>query len=142
MMKEDKKTTMPRNDCIDFNIYPDKSQTNLRAVYDKEEPLFLYPHRDSNLDPMPINRHCEAFAILIIKAPESQDFSALPVTPERPGYIVVTKWFSEYCNAAISVVHELHTTLFQCSYPLFRLGNTKLMLFSRFSSIYGVKNAY
>ena len=59
---------MPRNDCIDFNIYPDKSQTNLRAVYDKEEPLFLYPHRDSNLDPMPINRHCEAFAILIKKS--------------------------------------------------------------------------
>lgn len=41
--------------------------------------------------------------------------------------IVVTKLFSEYCNAALSIVHELHTALFQCSSPLFQLGITKLM---------------
>ena len=40
--------------------------------------------------------------------------------------IVVTKSFSEYCNAVLSVVHELHTALFQCSSQLFPLGNTKL----------------
>lgn len=41
--------------------------------------------------------------------------------------IVVTKSFPKYCNAALSVVHESHTALFQCSYPLFPLGITKLM---------------
>lgn len=63
------------------------------------------------------------------------------VTPEEPRLVVVTKWYSDCCNAVTPLVHELHTTLFQCSYPLFRLGITKLMLFCRFSSIYGVKNA-
>lgn len=41
--------------------------------------------------------------------------------------IVVTKLFSEYCNAALSVVHESHTAQFQCSSPLFPLGITKVM---------------
>lgn len=40
--------------------------------------------------------------------------------------IVVTKSFSEYCNTALSVVHELHTAQFQCSFPLFPLGSTKI----------------
>ncbi len=47
------------------------------------------------------------------------DLPFLIVTPEKPGFIVVTKWYSEYCNATLPVVHELHTALFQCSYPLF-----------------------
>ena len=64
------------------------------------------------------------------------------VTPEKPGYIVVTKWISEYCNAVISVVHELHTTIFQCSYPLLHWDNAKLMLLRRLPSIYGVKISY
>lgn len=46
----------------------------------------------------------------------------------RPGLdnIVVTKSFSEYCNTVLSVVHELHTAQFQCSFPLFPLGSTKI----------------
>mgnify|MGYP006871873096 CR=1 FL=1 len=40
----------------------------------------------------------------------------------EPYNIVATKLFSEYCNAALSVVHELYTALFQCSSPLFQLG--------------------
>lgn len=40
--------------------------------------------------------------------------------------IVVTKSFSEYCNTALSIVHELHTAQFQCSFPLFPLGSTKI----------------
>ena len=46
----------------------------------------------------------------------------------EPDNIVVTKSFSEYCNAAPSIVHELHTALFQCFSPLFPLGITKLQI--------------
>lgn len=42
--------------------------------------------------------------------------------------IVVTKSFPKYCNAALSVVHELYTAPFQCSSPLFPLGITKIMI--------------
>ena len=45
----------------------------------------------------------------------------------EPDNIVVTKSFSEYCNAALSVVHESHTAPFQCSSPLFPLGITKIL---------------
>lgn len=107
-MKEDKKATMPRNDCIDFNIYPDKSQTNLRAVYDKEEPLFLYPHRDSNLDPMPINRHCEAFAILIKKSAGIARFQRFTSDPgEVCHYIFISV-----------IIKHLHLTIFG-QFPIF-----------------------
>ena len=37
----------------------------------------------------------------------------------EPDNIVLTKLVSEYCNAALSVVHELYTAQFQCSSPLF-----------------------
>ena len=40
--------------------------------------------------------------------------------------IVVTKSFSEYCNTVLSVVYELHTAQFQCSFPLFPLGSIKI----------------
>lgn len=46
--------------------------------------------------------------------------------------IVVTKSFSEYCNATLSVVHELYTALFQCSSPLFPLGMTKIRIILEF----------
>ncbi len=49
--------------------------------------------------------------------------------------IVVTKLFSEYCNATLSVVHELHTALFQCSSQLFTLGLYKVTVF------YSIRNA-
>ena len=43
----------------------------------------------------------------------------------------------EYCNAALSVVRELYTAQFQCSSPLFPLGNTKLIKFGHIAkSIY------
>lgn len=48
----------------------------------------------------------------------------------EPDNIVVTKLFSEYCNAALFVVHESHTAPFHCSSPLFPLGITKIILFS------------
>lgn len=40
--------------------------------------------------------------------------------------IAVTRWYSEYCNAILSVVHELHTALFQCSSPSFHWVSTKV----------------
>ena len=50
----------------------------------------------------------------------------------EPDNIVVTKSFSEYCNAALSVVHELHTAPFQCSSPLLPLGMTKIIIILEF----------
>lgn len=48
----------------------------------------------------------------------------------EPDNIVVTKSFSEYCNVALSVVHESHTATFQCSSPLFHwvLQRYKILL--------------
>jgi len=46
----------------------------------------------------------------------------------EPDNIVVTKSFSEYCNALLSVIHELYTALFQCFSPLFPLGTKKLQI--------------
>lgn len=47
----------------------------------------------------------------------------------EPDNIVVTKLFSEYCNAARSVVHESHTSLFQCSSPIVFIGFYKVTNF-------------
>ena len=48
----------------------------------------------------------------------------------EPANIVVTKLFSEYYNATLSVVHESHTALFQCSSPLLPMGTTKVVYIS------------
>lgn len=47
----------------------------------------------------------------------------------EPDNIAVTKLSSEYCNATLSVVHGLHTALFQCSSPFFQSGTTKIAIF-------------
>ena len=66
-------------------------------------------------------------------------FTALIVTPVGPENIVVTKSYSEYCNAALPVVHELYTAQFQCSSPLFPLGNAKLIKFGQITKSYNLK---
>ena len=63
-------------------------------------------------------------------------FALLSVTSEGPDNIVVTKSYSEYCNAALSVVHELYTAQFQCSSPLFPLGNAKLIKFGQITKFF------
>lgn len=62
-----------------------------------------------------------------IKQPEYVSSCLIFVIRLGPDNIVVTKLFSEYCNATLSVVHGLHTALFQCSSPLFLLGITKVL---------------
>ena len=60
------------------------------------------------------------------KGPLESDPLAIRLVSDN---IVVTKLFSEYCNAILSVVHELHTALFQCSSPLFPLAYYKVTVF-------------
>ena len=60
----------------------------------------------------------------------------LSVTPVGPENIVVTKCYSEYYNTTLSVVHELYTAQFQCSSPLFPLGNAKLIKFGQITKFF------
>lgn len=61
-----------------------------------------------------------------IKRPEYVSVRLIFVIRLEPDNIAVTKLFSEYCNATLSVVHGLHTALFQCSSPLLPLGIAKI----------------
>lgn len=60
-----------------------------------------------------------------IKQPEYVSSCLIFVIRLDPDNIVVTKSFPEYCNAALSVVHELHTAPFSMLFPITSIGHCK-----------------
>lgn len=64
-----------------------------------------------------------------IKRPEYVSVRLIFVIRLKPDNTVVTKSFSEYCNADLSVVHEWHTAPFSMLFPIVSIGYHKVTKF-------------